>query len=497
MAVRGRSPSGAHAVEARDAASGWPSTVAGMPTLLAPDRAAVAARVIAAIAGDTASLREDQETAVAALCEPTARVLVVQATGWGKSAVYWAATAIRRSEGAGPTLVVSPLLSLMRDQVAAAERAGLHGGDPQLLEHRRVGADRGRAGAPATVDVLLVSPERLANPGFGRTGAGPAGRLHRPPGDRRGARRLRLGPRLPARLPPRVRRAAAAQPADPGAGHDRHGEPAGHRRRGRPSWATAPSCCAARWPATACSSPSSTPLSPLDRYAWVVDQLPDLPGSGIVYALTVADAERLAETIRARHGSALPVAAYTGGLEPAERERLEDGLRRNRLKALIATSALGMGYDKPDLGFVVHVGSPPSPVSYYQQVGPCRPRRSTTRMVALLPSDADAGVWDYFATATIPDPDQMQRLLTGLEAYADGTPATVPAAGGRDRAAAGAGRADAQAAGRRRRGRAGRAGVGARRVRRGPTTASTTTASSPRGGARPTSCATTPVAGAA
>ena len=166
-------------------------------------------------------------------------------------------------------------------------------------------------------------------------------------------------------------------------------------------------------------------LSPLDRYAWVVDQLPDLPGSGIVYALTVADAQRLAETITARHGAALPVAAYTGGLEPAERERLEDGLRRNRLKALIATSALGMGYDKPDLGFVVHVGSPPSPVSYYQQVGRAG-RGIDHALVALLPSDADAGVWDYFATATIPDPDQMQRLLTGLEAYADGTPATVP-----------------------------------------------------------------------
>ena len=166
-------------------------------------------------------------------------------------------------------------------------------------------------------------------------------------------------------------------------------------------------------------------LSPIDRYAWVVDQLPDLPGSGIVYALTVADAGRLAETIRARHGSALPVAAYTGGLEPAERERLEDGLRRNRLKALIATSALGMGYDKPDLGFVVHVGSPPSPVSYYQQVGRAG-RGIDHAMVALLPSDADAGIWDYFATATIPDPDQMQRLLTGLEAYSDGTPATVP-----------------------------------------------------------------------
>src|SRR5690242_10792306 len=92
---------------------------------LTGSRAATADQVIAAMAGAGATLREDQTVAVAALCEPAARVLVVQATGWGKSAVYWAATAIRRSEGFGPTLVVSPLLSLMRDQVAAAERAGL------------------------------------------------------------------------------------------------------------------------------------------------------------------------------------------------------------------------------------------------------------------------------------------------------------------------------------------------------------------------------------
>src|SRR6186713_3193819 len=92
---------------------------------LTDERAKIADGVIQAIAGESARLRDDQVTAVAALCEPAARVLVVQATGWGKSAVYWAATAIRRSEGAGPTLVVSPLLSLMRDQVAAAARAGL------------------------------------------------------------------------------------------------------------------------------------------------------------------------------------------------------------------------------------------------------------------------------------------------------------------------------------------------------------------------------------
>ena len=116
-----------------------------LPTL-SDSRAAVAQRVIAAMAGPEARLREDQTAAVSALCESGARVLVVQATGWGKSAVYWAATAVRRSEGAGPTLVVSPLLSLMRDQVAAAGNAGLTRGHPELLEHRRVVP--GRGGAP-------------------------------------------------------------------------------------------------------------------------------------------------------------------------------------------------------------------------------------------------------------------------------------------------------------------------------------------------------------
>ncbi|MDX6317778.1 MAG: ATP-dependent helicase RecQ, partial [Nocardioidaceae bacterium] len=134
--------------------------------ILSPERAAVAANLIEAIAGQGALLRPDQEAAVAALCEPAARVLVVQATGWGKSAVYWAATAIRRAEGFGPTLVVSPLLSLMRDQVAASSRAGLRAATVNSanvdawseIEHDLLD-DR--------LDVLLVSPERLANPGFG------------------------------------------------------------------------------------------------------------------------------------------------------------------------------------------------------------------------------------------------------------------------------------------------------------------------------------------
>ena len=383
--------------------------MAAMTTSTLPDsRAATAQRVIAAMAGPEARLRDDQVTAVAALCEPAARVLVVQATGWGKSAVYWAATAIRRSEAAGPTLVVSPLLSLMRDQVAAAARAGLNAATLNSSNFDDWSAiERGLL--DGEVDVLLVSPERLANPGFGRrvldSLAGRLGLLvideahavsdwghdFRPDYRRVSDVLQRLNPDTPvlattATANERVTDDVAGQLGD-----------AALVLRGRLARASLELSVIDR-------------LSPLGRYAWVVDHLPRLPGSGIVYTLTVADAERLAAAVAEVHGPDVPVAAYTGQLDAQERHRLEDALRDNRLKALVATSALGMGYDKPDLGFVVHVGAPPSPVSYYQQVG--RAGRAIEHAHAvLLPSDADAGVWDYFATATIPQPDQVERVL--------------------------------------------------------------------------------------
>lgn len=388
---------------------------------LTPERAEVAGRVIAAMAGPDARLRDDQATAVAALSEPAARVLVVQATGWGKSAVYWAATAIRRSEGHGPTLVVSPLLSLMRDQVAAAAKAGLRAAtlNSSNIDDWSAIESGLRAG---DVDVLLVSPERLANPGFGRRVldglAGSLGLLvideahavsdwghdFRPDYRRVSDVLQRLNAHTPvlattATANARVTDDVAAQLGETTL-----------VLRGALARASLELSVVDR-------------LSPLERYAWVVDHLPRLPGSGIVYTLTVADAERLAAAIRTVHGDAVPVAAYTGQLDAATRHELEDALRDNRLKALVATSALGMGYDKPDLGFVVHVGAPPSPVSYYQQVG--RAGRAIEHAHAvLLPSEADAGVWDYFATATIPKPEQVARVL---EVVPVGEPVSVAA----------------------------------------------------------------------
>ncbi len=382
-----------------------------LPEGWTPERAAIADQVIQAMAGPSASLREDQQIAVAALTEPASRVLVVQATGWGKSGVYWAATAVRRAEGAGPTLVVSPLLSLMRDQVAAAGKAGLRAAtlnSGNIEAWSQVEAEL----MSGELDVLLVSPERLANPGFGRrvldSLAGRLGLLvideahsvsdwghdFRPDYRRVSDVLRRLNPATPvlattATANQRVTDDVATQLGD--------------------------ATLVLRGPLARASLQLSVveDLSPLERYAWVVDHLPELPGSGIVYALTVSDAERLTESVREVHGDRVAVAAYTGRLDAATRERLEDDLRDNRLKALIATSALGMGYDKPDLGFVIHVGAPPSPVSYYQQVG--RAGRAIDHAHAvLLPSRVDEGVWDYFATATIPRPPEVESVLAVL-----------------------------------------------------------------------------------
>ncbi|GAB3497238.1 RecQ family ATP-dependent DNA helicase [Flexivirga lutea] len=371
----------------------------------------VADETLSVLAGPGARLRDGQLEALQALTRPGARVLVVQATGWGKSAVYWIATSWLRAQGRGPTLVISPLLSLMRDQVAAAERAGLRAA---TLNSSNVGQWQRieQALQDGEVDVLLVSPERLANPTFGArvmrslTGAlglvvvdeahsvSDWGHDFRPDYRRVTDVLRRLNPDTPVLATTATANARVVDDIAAQFGDD---------------------TLVLRGPLARASLQLAVlpQLDPLQRFAWVVDHLAELPGSGIVYTLTVADAERLTEAVRHRYGADAPVAAYTGQLDGDTRESLEEDLRANRVKALVATSALGMGYDKPDLGFVIHVGAPPSPVSYYQQVGRAG-RAIDHALVALLPSAGDDGVWDYFATATIPKEPQVRRLLDAL-----------------------------------------------------------------------------------
>ena len=370
-----------------------------------------------------ADFRDGQLDAIEGLVQRRERVLVVQRTGWGKSAMYFVATALLRARGAGPTLLVSPLLALMRDQVGAAARAGIRAESISSANPEDWGRVRAELLANS-VDVLLVSPERLNSPRFrdeqlpdlaARCGLLVVDEAHcisdwghdfRPD-----YRRIRdLLTTLPERTPVLATTATAnARVVDDvveqlGAG----GHAVSTQRGGL-----------ARDSLRLGVLPMGTPEQ---RLAWLVAHLPDLPGSGIVYALTVAAAEDTASALReAGHD----VRAYTGRTDPAEREQLEEALRDNSVKALVATSALGMGFDKPDLGFVVHLGAPSSPVAYYQQVG--RAGRATDRAdVILLPGTEDRDIWAYFASASMPRRDQAEAVLSALAA-ADGAALSTPA----------------------------------------------------------------------
>lgn len=366
--------------------------------------------VLARLAGPQARPRADQVDAVHAVLQPASRVLVVQATGWGKSAVYWAATHAIRSRGAGPTLVVSPLLALMRDQVSAAQRAGLNAATVNSTNVDDWDEVFAQLDADA-VDVLLVSPERLGNPRF-------AARL--------GALLARVGLIVIDEahcisdwgfdFRPDYQRLARALLSTPTASvlattataNERVTLDIGAQLQAQSGASTVTfRGTLARTSLTLSVVPG---LSPLQRYAWIADALAQLPGSGIVYVLTMAEAERLTAFLRS---CGFAVDAYTGQIDADTRLQVEDRLRHNQVKAVVATSALGMGYDKPDLGFCVHVGSPSTPVAYYQQVG--RAGRAVAHAEGvLLPSDADERIWDYFATASIPEPQTAAKVLQSL-----------------------------------------------------------------------------------
>ncbi|MER5936541.1 RecQ family ATP-dependent DNA helicase [Streptomyces sp. NPDC001928] len=379
------------------------------------DLRAAADAVLARLVGDdtgTARLREDQWRAIEALVADRRRALVVQRTGWGKSAVYFVATSLLRSQGSGPTVIVSPLLALMRNQVDAAARAGIHARTINSSNTEEWDTIQSEIAA-GDVDVLLVSPERLNNPDFrdqvlpklaSATGLLVVDEAHcisdwghdfRPD-----YRRLRT---MLSDLPPGVPVLATTATANARVTAD-----------------------VAEQLGTGGTSDALVLRGPLDRdslslsvlrlpdaahrMAWLADHLDELPGSGIIYTLTVAAAEEVTAFLRQRGHT---VASYTGKTENADRQQAEDDLLGNRVKALVATSALGMGFDKPDLGFVVHLGSPSSPIAYYQQVG--RAGRGVKHAeVLLLPGQEDEAIWQYFASLAFPSEDLVHRTLDVL-----------------------------------------------------------------------------------
>jgi ATP-dependent DNA helicase RecQ len=365
------------------------------------------------LAGPNATFREHQREAITDLVEDRARVLCVQRTGWGKSAVYFLATTLLRERGAGPALIVSPLLALMRNQIAAAEKLGIRAKTINST-NREAWAEVRELLREDAVDLLLISPERLNNPQFRETmlplfaervGLLVIDEAHcisdwghdfRPD-----YRRIQ---EMLERLPEGVAVLCTTATANDRVVADITEQLAlGHAGALRTY----------RGPLSRASLRLEVveKPAPADRLAWLATFLPALPGSGIVYTLTKRDADLVADFLSA-HG--VPAQSYSGEVDTETRIATEERLLRNELKCVVATSALGMGYDKPDLGFVVHFQAPGSVISYYQQVG--RAGRAIDRAdVVLLRGAEDRRIQDFFIEQAFPPRELVERVLEAVE----------------------------------------------------------------------------------
>ncbi|MGI8800630.1 MAG: RecQ family ATP-dependent DNA helicase [Solirubrobacteraceae bacterium] len=374
------------------------------------------------LVGDGASFRDGQSEAIADLVVGRRRVLCVQATGWGKSAVYFVATAMLRAGGRGPTVLISPLLALMRNQIAAASRLGLRAMTVNSTNRDEWEVVRSALAADE-VDLLLISPERLNNPAF-REGMLPLfmarvgllvvdeahcvsdwGHDFRP--DYRRIRDVLAGLSDDVAVLCTTATANDRVVADVGE-QLRIGSDEQHLTMYRGPLARA----SLRLEVVKLPNPAH-------RLAWLATWIPRFTGSGIVYCLTKRDTDTVADWLGQAGISAV---AYSGDVSDAERVEAEARLLANDVKAVVATSALGMGYDKPDLGFVVHYQAPSSAIAYYQQVGRAG-RGVELAHVVLLRGAEDRAIQDFFIESAFPPRLLVYQVLATL----GDEPLSVPA----------------------------------------------------------------------
>ncbi|MGM0985014.1 MAG: RecQ family ATP-dependent DNA helicase [Pseudomonadota bacterium] len=384
-----------------------------------------------ALGDNSAVFRLGQWEAIDALVNQRRKLLVVQRTGWGKSSVYFISTRILRDRGFGVTIIISPLLALMRNQIESAKRLGIRAETINSTNNREeVGAVK-KALLSGQVDCLLISPERLANDDFVRT-------VLMPIADRIGLlvvdeahcisdwghdfrpdyRRI-VG--ILRQLPPGVPVLGTTATANDRVIDDIRNQMGDILIQRGPLGRESLTLQAMALPDQA------------SRLAWLAQVVPTLPGTGIIYTLTTRDAEQVADWLQ-RNG--IEASAYHAAVSPPVwlqeqgltdqndyREYLEDKLLRNELKVLVATGALGMGYDKPDLSFVIHYQAPGSIVAYYQQVGRAG-RAIDSALGVLIAGHEDDDIHEYFRRSAFPSDDEINTVLDTLAGF-DGLPVTA------------------------------------------------------------------------
>lgn len=363
-----------------------------------------------------AKFHEDQWQAIDTIVNRRSRLICVQRTGWGKSSVYFISTKLMREQGHGPTIIISPLLALMRNQIISAAKYGVNLGTVNSSQSQEQNSLSKQKLLSGELDALIIAPEQLANDKFV---------------------------------------AEVIIPANPGLfvvdeahcisdwGHDFRPD---YRRISRVLGNIADTPVLATT-ATATKRVVDDIVEQLrienheiyllrgqltresirlqninlpkrsQRLAWLAHIIPQMQGSGIVYATTVSDAFLVAAWLR---NCGIVAEGYAGsipGLSKAEsiikREHLEQSILNDQLKVLVSTSALGMGFDKGNLAFVIHYQSAGSVVSYYQQVG--RAGRSIDNAFGILLSgDEDHEIQNYFIREAFPKEALVYDLLNIL-----------------------------------------------------------------------------------
>ncbi len=368
-----------------------------------------------ALGDSKVNLRPGQWEAIDALVNHRRKLLVVERTGWGKSLIYFIGTRVLRDRGQGPTLIVSPLLALMRNQQAAAERLGIRAASINSTNRDDWPALQQEI-LDNKVDALLISPERLANDQFveavllpvaNRIGLMVVDEAHCisdwghdfRPDYRRLVNILKL-------MPPNIPILGTTATANNRVLDDVKGQLGDFQIQRGPLMRESLHLQTLRLSDQA------------ERLAWLAQYVPKFQSTGIIYTLTKKDAEQVAEWLKL---NGVESHAYYSGVEAegfpdsnAYRQHLEEQLLKNGLKALVATTALGMGYDKPDLGFVIHYQAPGSIVAYYQQVG--RAGRSVDRALGLMMAGReDEDIHQFFRSSAFPDGSRVSNILAALE----------------------------------------------------------------------------------
>ncbi|MDR5657810.1 RecQ family ATP-dependent DNA helicase [Halodesulfurarchaeum sp. HSR-GB] len=358
--------------------------------------------------GPGAEFRTDQWEAIDRLVNRQERVFLVQRTGWGKSTVYFIATKLLREQGHGPTLIISPLLALMRNQIQDAETQLDLNAWTINSKNKEEWSEAKDAVREGRCDLLLISPERLANPEFqedvllamdeefGLLVVDEAhcisdwGHDFRPD-----YRRIR---RILQQLPDHIPVAATTATAN-----DRVVDDVTNQ---------VPDLQVIRGDLVRKSLRLQTNKlgSRARRLAWLAENVPDLPSSGIVYCLTTDEVETVAEWMRQQ---GLEFEPYHGGMDDERRRELEAQLMANEVDGLAATNALGMGFNKPDLGWVIHFQRPPNLIRYYQEIGRAG-RDLDDAFAVLLSGDEDNQIAEYFIEEAFPDPEEFEIVLSTL-----------------------------------------------------------------------------------